>query len=71
MAGERSLGSLVYAIRAKNEELKQKASESGQAIQDMGKKFDESKKAVKSWSAEVKSGFQQVTDFAKKNKEAI
>lgn len=71
MAGERSLGSLVYWIRAKNDELKRKTSESGKAIQDMGKQFDESKRTVKSWSAQVKSSLQQVSDFAKRNKEAI
>ncbi len=71
MAGERSLGSLVYWFRAKNEELKRKADESGKAIQDMSKKFDESKKHVKSWSTQVKSSLQQVSDFAKRNKEAI
>ena len=71
MAGERGLGSLVYWFRAKNDELKQKANESGQAIQDMSKKFDDSKKTIKSWSTDVKNSIKQVSDFTKRNKEAI
>lgn len=71
MAGERSLGSLVYWMRIKNDELKRKAGESGKAIQDMSKQFDENKRTVKSWSTQVKGSLQQVSDFAKRNKEAI
>ncbi|NMB19154.1 MAG: hypothetical protein GX984_06865, partial [Erysipelothrix sp.] len=71
MAGERSLGSLVYWIRAKNDELKRKADESGKAIQDMSKKFDDSKKTIRSWSTDVKNSIRQVSDFAKQHKEAI
>lgn len=71
MAGERSLGSLVYWFRAKNEELKRKSKESGQAIRDMAEEFDKSKRTIKSWSADVKSSIKQVSDFAKQHKEAI
>lgn len=71
MAGERSLGSLVYWMRIKNDELKRKADESGKAIQDMSKKFDDSKRTIKSWSADVKNSIKQVSDFAKQHKEAI
>lgn len=68
---ERSLGSLVYWMRIKNDELKRKADESGKAIQDMSKKFDDSKRTIKSWSADVKNSIKQVSDFAKQHKEAI
>ena len=68
---ERNLGSLVYWMRIKNDELKRKAGESGKAIQDMSKKFDDSKRTIKSWSEDVKNSIKQVSDFAKQHKEAI
>lgn len=71
MAGERSLGSLVYWFKAKNEELKRKSKESGQAIRDMSDEFDKSKRTIRGWSDQAKDSLRQVADFAQRNKEAI
>lgn len=68
---EHVLGNMVYFIKAKNEEFKRKVNESGKTIQDLDKKFNESKRTVRSWGQEVKSNIQKVSDFAKRNKEAI